>query len=127
MFHVNLFRLQSLRLARRPLGNGVFLAEAREPAHIGAGCLEVAAGLGWPGQAGTVWSSIWEPFSEARITQLFRHLGPESGPIYRLGLGSRRAWIGLDTGLEWTRYGPVMAGCFQKKCLRVGGKREGKF
>ena len=25
---------------------GVFLAEAREPVHIGAGCWEVAAGLG---------------------------------------------------------------------------------
>ena len=60
----------------------------------GAGPGRVGPGRAGPGRAGTVWTSIGEPFSEARITQLSTHLGPESGPIYRLRLGSIRAWNG---------------------------------
>ena len=46
----------------------------------------------------------------------FQKLGPFTGPDW--------AWIGLGM---WARIGLWGAACFQKKCLRMGGKREGKF
>ena len=61
-----------------------------------------------PGRAGTVWSSIWEPFSEAKLEVDLGAMFGGSNHLFAWSLSFRnwvhlRARIGLRLGFNWAR------------------------
>ena len=76
------------------------------PGHPG----RAGPGRAGPGRAGTVWSSIWDPFWEAKLEVDLGAIFGGPNHLFSLSFSFRnwvhlQAWIGLGLGLDWALRG----------------------